>query len=291
MKIRNRLYICSGICILFVIVLACGVFITSEKLAQKNSEQELAHNVHKAVSELDIITYEYLMHRERRMEQQWHLKYNSIAAAIEIAKKEARGINPAKSLQTDFVTLGNLFSKATQNSRKKQTLIQKGAFPEMIEMAALLEERLVGQLLITSQSIITATSRLSEKARSDTIEIQATAKKVTLILMLILAITVVITSFAFTRSISKPLNKLVKGAEIIGKGDLEYKVEPTTDDEIGDLARGFNLMSYSLKASFNQIEKKNRHLRASCRNIHLYQESLLHSPSLPLFRVLPTVIS
>ena len=46
-----------------------------------------------------------------------------------------------------------------------------------------------------------------------------------------------------SRSITKPVAKLSKGAEIIGKGDLKHTVELESKDEIGELAVAFNQMT------------------------------------------------
>jgi PAS domain S-box-containing protein len=57
----------------------------------------------------------------------------------------------------------------------------------------------------------------------------------------------IIIAFLMSRSITKPIVELSKGAEIIGKGDLEYKVEVKTKDEIGELAAAFNEMAEKRK--------------------------------------------
>jgi len=50
-------------------------------------------------------------------------------------------------------------------------------------------------------------------------------------------------SFVLARSISKPLGQLTRGAEIIGKGNLSYKIDIKSKDEIGELAASFNQMT------------------------------------------------
>jgi len=60
---------------------------------------------------------------------------------------------------------------------------------------------------------------------------------------LILIIISIIIALLISRSITKPLAKLSKGAEIIGKGDLKHRVELKSKDEIGELAAAFNQMT------------------------------------------------
>ena len=47
--------------------------------------------------------------------------------------------------------------------------------------------------------------------------------------------------------ITKPIHKLYKGTEIIGRGNLDYRVATQTNDEIGQLSRAFDKMTDDLK--------------------------------------------
>ena len=78
MKVKNRLYISAGISIVLVVILISLVLVTSDRIAEGNKKHELLDNVRVGIAELDIITYDYLLHREKRMVQQWNLKYNSL---------------------------------------------------------------------------------------------------------------------------------------------------------------------------------------------------------------------
>jgi len=77
MKIKNRLYISAGISIILVVALFSLVLVTSGRIAEGNKKQELLDDMRVGVSELDILTYDYLLHHEERMEQQWNSKYDS----------------------------------------------------------------------------------------------------------------------------------------------------------------------------------------------------------------------
>jgi len=255
MNIKNKLYISAGISIVLVVTLFSVVLVTSGRIAEGSKKHELLDNVRGGVAELDILTYDYLLHREERMEQQWNLKYNSLGEILD----EAAGEQELISVRADYAALGGVFSQITANSERLQQFIQEGASQEEIDSATGLEERLVAQLLITSHLIITDASRLAEGASADAMEAQRLAANLTLILMIILAITVTTSSLLVARSISKPLDELTKGAEIIGKGDLEHRVGVKSKDEIGQLAATFNRMTASLKkitASRDELDRE-----------------------------------
>ena len=70
---------------------------------------------------------------------------------------------------------------------------------------------------------------------------------------------VVIVAFYVSKSISNPIKALHKGSEIIGSGNLDYKVGTDAKDEIGELSRTFDRMIESLKtitASRDDLNKE-----------------------------------
>ena len=54
-------------------------------------------------------------------------------------------------------------------------------------------------------------------------------------------------AFSIARSISEPIKALSKGAEIVGSGNLDYKIGSNLKDEIGQLSRTFDKMTQDLK--------------------------------------------
>ncbi len=60
----------------------------------------------------------------------------------------------------------------------------------------------------------------------------------------------------FSKLIVDPIKKLHKGTEIIGKGNLDYKVNIRTGDEIEQLAKEFNRMAETLGQSKAALEEE-----------------------------------
>jgi methyl-accepting chemotaxis protein len=62
-------------------------------------------------------------------------------------------------------------------------------------------------------------------------------------------VAVAATAYALTRSIRRSVQRLMDGATKVGAGQLDHRIEVGTDDEIGDVARAFNLMTEKLRVS------------------------------------------
>jgi light-regulated signal transduction histidine kinase (bacteriophytochrome) len=67
-------------------------------------------------------------------------------------------------------------------------------------------------------------------------------------------------TFSVAQSISVPIQKLTKGAEIIGSGKLDHKVGMNLNDEIGRLSRSFDKMTHDLKTTTASRDELNREM-------------------------------
>ena len=63
------------------------------------------------------------------------------------------------------------------------------------------------------------------------------------------------------RRISRPVQQLAAGAAAVSRGELDLRIEPATDDEIGGLAIAFNHMTAQLRQQRGALEDANRELR------------------------------
>lgn len=75
-----------------------------------------------------------------------------------------------------------------------------------------------------------------------------------------------ILAYYLSRSLTDPIVRLVEGTNIVGKGDLEYRIPVEGNDEIGDLARSFNDMISNLRSTtssrnhYDALAKKHKRL-------------------------------
>ncbi|MGE5525081.1 MAG: response regulator [Rhodospirillaceae bacterium] len=65
-----------------------------------------------------------------------------------------------------------------------------------------------------------------------------------------------VATFFVARRVIRPLEVLRKGAERIGKGDLAFRLDLKTGDEMQILAEEFNRMSASLQEAYGSLERK-----------------------------------
>ena len=76
-------------------------------------------------------------------------------------------------------------------------------------------------------------------------------------IILFITVSLITTLYFVSKSLIKPLELLNKSAKLIGNGDLDKKIEIDSDDEIGELANSFNLMTDNLKEHIQKHKAKN----------------------------------
>jgi PAS domain S-box-containing protein len=81
------------------------------------------------------------------------------------------------------------------------------------------------------------------------------------LLMLVTTLVAACAAAVVARRISRPVQQLANGAAAIARGELNQRIEPATDDEIGHLAHAFNHMAAELARQRTALENANAELR------------------------------
>lgn len=88
-----------------------------------------------------------------------------------------------------------------------------------------------------------------------------------LIILLIVTLLIIFASIWFglyiSRGITDPLEKLVLATRRVAQGDLEFSLEPDSNDEMGLLVDSFNSMTEELSSSHRKLEAAHKALQSS----------------------------
>lgn len=253
MKIKSKLRISTLFSLCTALAAGFALFLILQGVNEAIESNKAADAVVKGVFELDTLTYEYLLNHEARMQAQWLLRHDSLS---EIFKKmkfkgpETRVVWDRISQEHEGIRA--LFAQLVAN--------QEGHKSNRKEISKELEDRLIGQMQVKSQTMVSGAFHLSEASHT---EIEAAQQRAALLLMFfIISIAVVMsaTSFVISRSVVKPITRLHEGTEIIGAGNLEFRVGTNEQDEIGQLSRAFDEMIGKRKHAEEEIKKLNEEL-------------------------------
>jgi len=280
MKIETNLNILTLTSVTLIILMGLVMLLAFDQINREFAHYNDINKIAKDMSELSIVTHEYFMHHEKRMLQQWLLKYDSVAGILErIEKKE---IHPEhlpilKSIISDYKILGDLFSQLQANLAKRKRLIKESRPQKEIDVTHFLEERMMAHALMSIQKITSEALKFSAVMQKSVRQVQQRANLIVIFSIIGFVILSSYISFLVVKAIIRPLNELVKGTEIIGKGNFKHRVDIRTKNEIGELATSFNQMTENLTevtASRDELNAVNQQLRASEQQLKAANQQL-----------------
>ena len=277
MKVKSKLQINAIISFSIISLIILMVLLIHQQEEKALSKSELAGEIVKGTFELNILTTDLLVHNEERAQEQWKLKYNSLNKLLTETEFESRETQDAlDNMQEHFEKIKFAFNKLVDIKQKRRVLSH-----DKFIISQELEERLISQMSMNSQSMVTHAYQL-DKASMREVEISMRREGLlTLSFVVVIVISVGVTFFLFHKQIVKPIGKLQKGIHAVAGGNLDHKVGISSNDEIGQLSTDFDLMTEKLKtitvskdklakeiAIRKQTEDRNKSLA------HILEESL-----------------
>ena len=158
--------------------------------------------------------------------------------------------------KVDTVNFRNCLSMA-EHPEMHIVHLQVGVFPDYRGVSVLGTHKYIPEM---------QWSLLAEIDEKEALAPLATIKLIFIIILCAVPVTVWTVGMLVSRVITAPIHRLHRGTEIIGDGDLDYKIGTDAKDEIGQLSRAFDAMTEHLKQSTTSIDflnAANQQLRAS----------------------------
>ncbi len=272
MSIKTKLQISLILPLLLLLVVMFILFYSYKQGVHVTEQVRITNQIAKKVFELNILTYDYLMNRERRAEMQWCSLYDSIQILIDKLNREYKTLSlHMMNIEKSYKDIGNIFRGITEND-KRDVLDEN-------ETALLKEDEdiLIGQLLTKSRIMVSDSFELSDtgfRRRSKSIQ-----RSNIFVVLFTATITIILSFFSFViiRSIILPVKRLQAGIEIISKGNLNHKTGITSKDEIGLLSEAFDRMTEDLKAftiSYEILSKEINERKKAEKQVQQYNREL-----------------
>ncbi len=107
-------------------------------------------------------------------------------------------------------------------------------------------------------------------AIANTADIHATVESIRDLVLLIGAVGTFLAVFItvnYAKHIANPVRKIVRAMDALGKGDLSCTLTPTSKDEIGQLANGFNRMARNIETATEELQASKEQLAAQAQDL------------------------
>lgn len=252
MNIKTQQYLGAWISVATVLVMGMTLFVASERVNQATDRRDLASEIVIGISELRFVTFEYILHHHERPRVQWQQRHDTVASLLASDTFEGtdqqRIVNVLRQRHQD---LNETFSRLTQYYASGRNG-RNG--PAETALSRELEARVVGELVATSQEMISATFRLARVSESEAANTQRWTGILFMLAIVLMVLIVLANTVLSIRYVLKPIGRLQHGIEIIGKGDLSYRTGITSSNEIGALSQAFDRMTTRVEESRAALE-------------------------------------
>jgi signal transduction histidine kinase/HAMP domain-containing protein len=101
----------------------------------------------------------------------------------------------------------------------------------------------------------------------------ARLKMLLIVIQLIVLVFGILAAIAVAKGVTGPILALEKGADIIGRGNLDYKVATQAKDEVGRLSRAFDAMTDNLRRAIDDYRETSVALRSAKERSEVLSET------------------
>ncbi len=252
-KTKLRLNTWISLAVVILVLLSLAWSFREGYLADRNVLR--SHEIEKAAFDRILLRDDYLLHREERAKAQWIAKSEVLRGLLKSASNRFTRKEEKKLLQDaqgDFEATFTIFSTLLEKHKRAEGITKKtNAFDEA-------DSRMINQVFLKAYALNDDLGRLHELSRRAAIT--ARNRGVIFVIFFIASgvVAIVINSIVVNRLVAKRVAILHEGAEIIGAGNLDYRIDEEGDDELSDLARASNEMVAKLQKSHVSVENLQR---------------------------------
>ena len=241
MRISTKLKINPVLIVVFAMVVGIIFMVMYQKMDDIRRMDNATNEVAQGISELNILTYDYLYHPSERAQQQWLGKQATLKKLVSGITSDAKHRDHLERIAGRLEGIRPLFEEIV-------SLKQEDNGAEVVVNRQLCD-RLTNNLLMTSQSIISDSYTLNDDYHLLGLALQ---KRLILAIMLttvLLAGVMTWISFSMNKNVLGSLEALQQAAGIIGAGTFGHRIRLETQDEMSELGESFNLMAEEIEAS------------------------------------------
>lgn len=257
MKIRTRLRLNTFISIGVVILILLSMVWSFREVSRTERDMELADKIRMLAFDRITLRDDYLLHGGERARTLWYAKSKALRDLFAVAdsrfeEEENKAIlqEARKSFDASF----SIFSRFLEGQEIKDPAARKKFnFTEA-------ESGLINQVIMKAYALTDNIERLHESVDKTATIARNKATFIIVIFIIAGVIAIISNSTVTSRTLAKRITALGKGVEIIGAGNLDYRIVAEGDDELSALALASNEMTVKLKASHTSVENLSKEI-------------------------------
>jgi len=252
MRIKTQFIITMLLFGIVLVVIAASAIITSQRVERAGEQERIAANIAQGASELSYLANDYLIYLESQQLSRWKSRFASFSrqvGALDAEKHEQQAL--VRNIQANQQRLKEVFDSVVSGVGNSFPNQRSHLDPAFLQVSW-------SRMAVQSQG----SSPMPPVYRGCCIKRWTGSGKLGSVLRFNdrLVRALLLSGYMLTyRRILRSMATLMAGAEVIGSGRLDFRIDEKKNDEIGDLSRAFNRMTADLKtvtASKAELERE-----------------------------------
>jgi signal transduction histidine kinase len=259
MKIKKRLNLNTVISIAAVVLIILPLTWSYHENSKVNRNMDLVEEIRNVAFERVMLQDDFLLHKEERAKIQWHAKSETLRRLLDVADQRFTDRDDRDLLREArkvFDATVVLFSAFMEHRNREESSRTKGF--NITEM----ESMLISQASLKAYSQTDSINKLHVSVDRKAAYVRERSIAIVVFFMFAGITVIIANSLILNRLLNKRITELSKGVEILGAGNLEYRIDAQGDDELSALALGTNEMADKLKMSHTSVENLQQEIAA-----------------------------
>lgn len=278
MKVKYRLALIGILPSILAVMVGTVLALSARRIQRLERAHVLASDTAQGVYALSLRTADYLIRPEQGARNEWLAHVAGIRNLLDRAEQAAVPEDlrhELLALRTHTAGILSLFGEFSAIAETQGRIRIDDPYPTR-------HDRLANELVTRVRLTAETAHSLQAGIHAAVYASQDQAHALVMALLLTMSFAVAAITFLTGHRIARSIRILHHGADVIGMGNLDHKIELGSGDEIGALARAFTTMAARLNKSHKELEDAVLRLEALDRARSDFISNVSHELRTPL---------